>query len=107
VSGNSGLPEGWVMPPPGSRVRQTVPGGAFVAQVREDLGAGSCRLTGHPDPMGTVFAIVGYEERAEIGMACHVVLLRDERDGREYVVECGIMGPGLPADAFAPVDEAD
>jgi hypothetical protein len=107
VSGNSGLPAGWVMPPPGSRVRQTVPGGAFVAQVREDLGAGSCRLTGHADPMGTVFAIVGYEERAEIGMACHVVLLRDERDGREYVVECGIMGPGLPADAFAPVDEAD
>ena len=80
--------------------------GGFIARRLLASGHRVRTLTGHPDPMGTVFAIAGYEERAEIGMACHVVLLRDERDGGEYVVECGIMGPGLPVDAFAPVDGA-
>ena len=27
--------------------------------------------------------------------------LEDERDGRPYVLDTGLMGPGLPEDAFA------
>lgn len=91
----------WLRPPPGALVRQTVSHGPFVAQRREDLGLGSCRLTRHRDAPGTRFRVVAYAERAETGFLCHVVLLEDLRDGREYVVDTGIMGPGLPADAFS------
>jgi hypothetical protein len=91
----------WLRPPPGSRVRQTRAHGPFVVQRREDLGLGSCRLTRHRDPLATGFLVLGYAERAETGFSCHVVMLEDVRDGEEYVVDTGIMGPGLPADAFA------
>ena len=91
----------WLRPPVGSVVRQLVPHGPFVVQRREDLGLGSCRLTRHPDPTATRFRVTGYQERAEIGMSCFVVHLEDARDGERYVVDTGIMGPGLPPDAFA------
>jgi hypothetical protein len=96
---------GWHMPPPGTRVRQTVERGPFVVQEREDLGMGSVRLTGHRGAARTTFRVLGYDERSEIGLPCHVVHLEDERDGRLYVVDTGLMGPGLPADAFALVRE--
>ena len=44
--------------------------------------------------------MLGYSQRSEIGLPCHVVHLRDEADGREYVVDTGLFGPGLPGDAF-------
>lgn len=96
----------WLRPPVGAHVRQTAPSGPFVVQRREDLGMGSCRLTRHRDPLGTRFEVLGYAERAETGFSCHVVLLEDLRDGAPYVVDTGIMGPGLPADTFA-VEPAD
>lgn len=92
----------WIVPPPGTRVRQTVASGPFVVQHREDLGGGACRLTRHRAAAETSFVVVGYSERSEIGLPCHVVHLRDLRDGREYVVDTGLCGPGLPADAFSP-----
>jgi hypothetical protein len=95
-----GDPLGWLRPPPGSRVRQTVETGAFVVQHREDLGMGSCRLTRHRGARGASFVLLGYSVRSEVGLPCHVVHLRDESDGREYVVDTGLFGPGLPPDAF-------
>jgi hypothetical protein len=75
-------------------------------QLREDMGMGSARLTRHPRAHETTFVVLGYMERSEIGLPCHVVRLEDERDGRPYVVDTGLMGPGLPADAFAVEDPA-
>jgi len=92
------------MPPPGARVRQTVPSGPFVVQRREDLGLGACRLTRHPGATGTTFVVTAYAQRSEIGLPCHVVHVRDERDGRPYVVDTGLMGPGLPLEAFELVE---
>ena len=91
---------GWLMPPAGTRVRQTVRHGPFVVQHRQDLGLGACMLTRHRAAAETTFVVLGYSERSEIGLPCHVVHLRDESDGREYVVDTGLAGPGLPADAF-------
>ena len=105
-AGGRPAPPGWHLPPPGTRVRQTVERGPFVVQEREDLGMGSCRLTRHPGAIRTTFRVLGYHERSEIGLPCHVVRLEDERDGRAYVVDTGLMGPGLPADAFAVEDPA-
>lgn len=99
-------PPGWHMPPPGARVRQTVDRGPFVVQLREDMGMGGCRLTRHRGAAATAFRVVGYDERSEIGLPCHVVHLEDERDGRAYVVDTGLMGPGLPPDAFTVEDAA-
>ncbi len=93
----------WLHPPVGSLVRQTVPSGPFVVQLRIDLGMGSCRLERHRDPLGTTFRVLGYAERAEMGMSCQVVHLSDMRDGAEYVVDTGMCGPGLPDDAFAVI----
>jgi hypothetical protein len=90
----------WLRPAPGARVRQTVETGPFVVQRREDLGLGACRLTRHRGAVGTSFVLLGYSQRSEIGLPCHVVHLRDEADGREYVVDTGLCGPGLPAEAF-------
>lgn len=87
-------------PPPGARVRQLVEHGPFVVQRRHDLGMGACRLTRHRGATRTAFVVLGYSQRSEIGLPCHVVHLRDEADGREYVVDTGLCGPGLPADAF-------
>ncbi len=92
----------WIVPPPGTRVRQTVVAGPFVVQHREDLGGGACRLTRHRTAAETSFVVVGYSERSEIGLPCHVVHLHDVRDGREYVVDTALCGPGLPANAFSP-----
>jgi hypothetical protein len=93
--------DGWLRPSPGARVRQTVAAGPFVVQHREDLGLGGCRLTRHRGAQATSFVLLGYSQRSEVGLPCHVVHLRDERDGREYVVDTGLFGPGLPPDAFA------
>jgi len=98
------LPDDWFMPEPGTRLRQVVLSGAFVAQRRETLGAGSARLTRHLQATATTFTLVRYEERGEIGLSCNVVHLRDEADGDLYIVECGLMGPGLPQDSFQIVD---
>ena len=64
----------WIVPAPGARVVQTVAIGPFV--------------------------VIAYSERSEIGLPCHVVHLRDEADDREYVLDTGLAGPGLPADSF-------
>jgi hypothetical protein len=97
---SSASPDPWLRPPAGARVRQVVTHGPFVVQRREDLGLGACRLTRHPDAPATTFAVLGYSQRSEIGLPCHVVHLEDERDGRRYVLDSGLMGPGLPPDAF-------
>jgi hypothetical protein len=98
--GRDAAGDGWLRPEPGARVRQTVASGPFVVQHREDLGLGGCRLVGHGDARATTFVVLGYSQRSEVGLPCHVVHLRDERDGREYVVDTALCGPGLPADAF-------
>jgi hypothetical protein len=90
----------WIVPAPGARVVQTVAIGPFVVQHREDLGMGACRLTRHRTAHETTFVVVAYSERSEIGLPCHVVHLRDEADDREYVLDTGLAGPGLPADSF-------
>jgi hypothetical protein len=95
----------WLVPPAGARVRQLVDHGPFVVQRREDLGLGACRLTRHRRATATTFVVVGYAERSEVGLPCHVVHLEDERDGRRYVLDTGLCGPGLPADAFALADD--
>ena len=71
-----------------------------IVQHRHDLGLGACRLTRHRGAVETEFTLLGYSERSEIGLPCHVVHLRDESDGREYVVDTGLAGPGLPPSAF-------
>ena len=90
----------WLRPEPGTRVRQTVAHGPFVVQHREDLGLGGAMLTRHRGASETTFVLLGYSERSEIGLPCHVVHLRDEHDGREYVVDTSLAGPGLPAHSF-------
>ncbi|WP_217914200.1 hypothetical protein [Miltoncostaea marina] len=97
----------WLRPEVGARVLQLVEVGPFVVQHREDLGFGGCRLTRHRGATTTVFEVVAYAERSEIGLSCHVVHLRDERDGREYVLDTGICGPGMPADAFHVLPPGD
>ncbi len=52
-----------------------------MVQHRHDLGLGACRFTRHRGAMETVFTLLGYSERSEIGLPCHVVHLRDESDG--------------------------
>jgi hypothetical protein len=91
----------WIRPEPGARIRQLVTHGPFVVQHREDLGGGACRLTRHRTAHATTFVLEGYSLRSEIGLPCHVVHLRDEADGAFYVVDTGLCGPGLPADAFS------
>ncbi len=91
----------WLMPDVGHRVRQLVHHGPFVVQKRYDLGLGACRMTRHRGATTTTFTIVRYAERSEIGLPCHVVHLRDDRDGQQYVLDTGLCGPGLPAEAFA------
>jgi hypothetical protein len=85
---------------PGDRVRQVVSYGPFVVQWREELEFGGRRLSRHRDATGTVFTVSHIEERAETGFCCQVVHLVDEYDGGRYVVDTGLMGPGLPTDAF-------
>ena len=94
-------PGDWIQPEVGARVLQLVPSGPFVVQLREDLGLGGCRLTRHRGAHLTEFELLGYSERSEIGLPCHVVHLRDVADGAEYVVDTGLCGPGLPADSFS------
>jgi hypothetical protein len=76
--------------------------GPFVVQLHEDMGMGSARLSRHPTAKRTTFRVTGYRERSEIGLPCHVIVLEDEADGAEYVVDTGLMGPGLPSEAFTP-----
>jgi hypothetical protein len=92
--------DGWLRPAAGARVRQVVEAGPFVVQHRLDLGLGACLLTRHRGATATAFVVLGYSQRSEIGLPCHVVHLRDEADGGEYVVDTGLFGPGLPADGF-------
>ena len=72
----------------------------FVVQRRDDLGLGSCLLTSHADPTRTTFTVVAIQDRGEMGFTCQVVRVSDDRDGVEYVIDTGIMGPGLPGDVF-------
>jgi hypothetical protein len=99
VAGRAGYGE-WIHPEVGARIRQLVAHGPFVVQRREELGLGACRLTRHRTAHVTTFVVEGYSLRSEIGLPCHVVHLRDETDGASYVVDTGLCGPGLPADAF-------
>ena len=99
MAGVAGYGE-WILPEVGARVRQLVRHGPFVVQLREDLGGGACRLTRHRTAHDTTFVVEGYSLRSEIGLPCHVVHLRDEADGASYVVDTGLCGPGLPAEAF-------
>ena len=92
------LPDGWFYPEPDARVRQTVERGPFLAQMRRPDAGGPA--TRHPNPRETVFVVSSYEQRHEEGLPAHLVVLRDEADDAEYVVDCGILGPGLPGDAF-------
>lgn len=101
MAGRAGYGE-WILPDVGARIRQMVVHGPFVVQRREDLGGGACRLTRHRTAHATTFMVEGYSLRSEIGLPCHVVHLRDEADGASYVVDTGLCGPGLPADAFGP-----
>jgi len=94
----------WLRPEVGARIRQTVEAGPFVVQRREDLGLGACRLLRHREARWTTFMIEGYSERSEIGLSCFVVHLVDEADGAPYVVDTGILGPGLPPEAFSVLD---
>ncbi len=104
--GRDGAGDGWLRPEAGARVRQTVASGPFVVQHREDLGLGGCRLVRHRDARATSFVVLGYSQRSEVGLPCHVVHLRDEGDRREYVVNTALCGPGLPPDAFALISPA-
>lgn len=99
-----GLFAHWLRPEVGGRVRQIVTHGPFVVQLREDLGLGGCRLTAHRTATATTFTVVAYAERSEIGLPCFVLHLRDDADGRRYVVDTGLCGPGLPPDAFTLVE---
>ena len=99
MAGRAGYGE-WIHPDVGDRVRQLVAHGPFVVQRREELGLGGCRLTRHRSAHATTFVVEGYSLRSEIGLPCHVVHLRDDADGASYVVDTGLCGPGLPADAF-------
>ena len=93
------------MPETGALVRQTRTHGPFVVQRRIELDFEAVILTRHPEATATVFVVLRYAERSEIGLPCHVVHLEDERDGQVYVVDTGLMGPGLPADTFVVVSE--
>jgi hypothetical protein len=93
----------WLRPPVGARVRQHRPHGPFVVQHREDLGLNACRLTRHRTATATTFTVLAYAERSEIGLPCFVLHLEDDRDGRRYVVDTGLCGPGLPPDMFSVV----
>lgn len=101
----------WLRPEIGERVRQHWPHGPFVVQHREDLGLDACRLTRHRTATQTTFTVLAYAERSEIGLPCFVIHLEDDRDGRRYVVDTGLCGPGLPPDMFSvlptPPDEPD
>jgi len=95
------LPNGWFFPEPESRIRQTAEKGPFLAQQRRpETGAAAAR---HPNPDSAIFVVRGYEQRQEEGLQAHLVVLLDEADDAEYVVDCGILGPGLPGDAFEAV----
>ena len=95
------LPNGWFFPEPAARVRQTVEKGPFLAPERRPEAGGPA--TRHPDPASATFVVHAYEQRQEEGLPAHLVVLRDEADDAEYVVDCGILGPGLPGDAFEPL----
>ena len=99
VAGRAGY-ENWIQPDVGVRVRQVVVTGPFVVQRREDLGGGAVARQPARPAHETTFVVEGYALRSEIGLPCHVVHLRDEADGASYVVDTGLCGPGLPADAF-------
>jgi hypothetical protein len=90
----------WVLPQPGMRVRQIRRNAPFVVQRREILECGGAYLTRHPNPTATAFVVRRLEERSEIGLPCFVIHLSDEHDDGPYVVDTGLMGPGLPTDTF-------
>lgn len=95
----------WILPELGARVRQVRLSAPFVVQRREILECGGAFLTRHPDPTSTAFVVRRLEERSEIGLPCFVIHLEDERDAAPYVVDTGLMGPGLPTDTFAVLPE--
>lgn len=91
----------WLLPEVGERIRQHRPHGPFVVQHREDLGLDACLLTRHRTAIRTTFTVLAYAERSEIGLPCFVIHVEDDRDGRRYVVDTGLCGPGLPPDMFS------
>ena len=96
-----GLFADWLRPEVGTRIRQRRPHGPFVVQHREVLFLDACRLTRHRTATQTTFTVLAYAERSEIGLPCFVIHLEDDRDGRRYVVDTGLCGPGLPPDMFS------
>ena len=91
---------------PGDRIRQRQLHGPFVVQAREELGYGGRLLTRHRRATQTTFLVTRIEERSEVGLSCQVIHLEDERDGRSYVIDTGLMGPGIPTSGFEPLSEA-
>ena len=96
----------WIEPTVGMRLRQRVAHAPFVVQQRVHLGLGAVTLNRLPDAHHTTFLVVDIEERSEIGMCCQVVIVEDERDGRRYVIDTALMGPGLPSDTFESIGDA-
>lgn len=97
---DASLSEQWILPEPGVRVRQTRAYAPFVVQRRQIMECGGAYLTRHPDATSTAFVVRRLEERSEVGLPCFVIHLDDERDQAPYVVDTGMMGPGLPTDTF-------
>ncbi len=100
------LADPWVLVGPGDRLRQRTPQGPFVVQRRDELGFGGCLLTRHRTATLTTFVVLRIEERSEVGLTCQVFHLEDEHDGARYVIDTGLMGPGLPTSAFERLEPA-
>jgi hypothetical protein len=98
--------QNWILPQPGARVRQIRAHAPFVVQRRQILECGGAFLTRHPDATSTEFVVRRLEERSEIGLPCFVIHLDDQRDSAPYIVDTGLMGPGLPTDTFTVVTDS-
>ena len=103
---NPRLPDTWFLVDPGDRIRQRQVHGPFLVQRREELDFGGRFLTRHRGATETTFLVTRIEERSEVGLSCQVIHLEDERDGGCYVIDTGLMGPGIPSSGFEPASGA-